>query len=100
MRSTLIAGFLLLILAGCQRESGSTASKFGVQNRPSNSYSSAASAAPTGTSSDPCFTPSVAENGSAYGETSERTGLPKTVYVRGYYRRDGTYVRSHYRSHR
>jgi hypothetical protein len=26
------------------------------------------------------------------------TGRPKTVYVRSYYRRDGTYVRSYYRS--
>jgi hypothetical protein len=42
--------------------------------------------------------PPVAENGSYYGEISETTGRPKTVYVRGYYRKDGTYVRSHYRS--
>lgn len=42
--------------------------------------------------------PRTAENGSYYGEISENTGRPKTVYVRGYYRRDGTYVRSHYRS--
>lgn len=38
------------------------------------------------------------ENGSYYGEISENTGRPKTVYVRGYYRKDGTYVRGHYRS--
>jgi len=42
--------------------------------------------------------PSVAENGSYYGQISENTGRPKTVHVRGYYRKDGTYVRSHYRS--
>ena len=42
--------------------------------------------------------PSIAENGSYYGEISEETGRPKTVYVRGHYRDDGTYVRSHYRS--
>lgn len=40
----------------------------------------------------------VAENGSYYGQISENTGRPKTVHVRGYYRRDGTYVRSHFRS--
>lgn len=40
----------------------------------------------------------VAENGSHYGEISPATGRPKTVEVRGYYRRDGTYVRGHYRS--
>lgn len=42
--------------------------------------------------------PSIAENDSYYGEISEATGRPKTVYVHGYYRKDGTYVRSHYRS--
>lgn len=40
----------------------------------------------------------VAENGSYYGEVSTKTGRPKTVPVRGYYRKDGTYVRGHYRS--
>ncbi len=42
--------------------------------------------------------PPIAENGSYYGQISESTVRPKTVYVRGYYRKDGTYVRSHYRS--
>lgn len=42
--------------------------------------------------------PLTAENGSYYGEISKNTGRPKTVHVRGYYRKDGTYVRSHYRS--
>ena len=41
---------------------------------------------------------SAAENGSYYGEISNETGRPKTVYVNGYFRKDGTYVRSHYRS--
>jgi hypothetical protein len=40
----------------------------------------------------------TAENGSYYGEISAKTGRPKTVSVRGYYRKDGTYVRGHYRS--
>jgi hypothetical protein len=42
--------------------------------------------------------PVCAENNSCYGDISENTGRPKTVYVEGYYRRDGTYVRGHYRS--
>jgi hypothetical protein len=41
---------------------------------------------------------SCAENGSCYGDISELTGQPKTTRVNGYYRRDGTYVRGHYRS--
>jgi hypothetical protein len=48
--------------------------------------------------SEMATTPKVAENGSYYGEISENTGRPKTVHVRGYYRKDGTYVRSYYRS--
>lgn len=39
-----------------------------------------------------------AENGSCYGDPSTHTGAPKTIHVRGYYRKDGTYVRGHYRS--
>jgi len=39
----------------------------------------------------------AAENGSHYGQLNQN-GVPKTVYVRGYFRKDGTYVRSHYRS--
>ncbi len=37
-----------------------------------------------------------AENGSCYGDINE-FGVPKTIYVDGYYRKDGTYVRGHYR---
>jgi hypothetical protein len=40
----------------------------------------------------------VAENGAYYGEISNTTGLPRTIPVHGYYRRDGTYVRGYYRS--
>jgi len=43
------------------------------------------------------FQPGVAENGSYYGEPNQY-GIPKTVSVGGYYRKDGTYVRGHYRS--
>jgi hypothetical protein len=39
----------------------------------------------------------VAENGSYYGQLNENW-VPKTVAVGGYYRKDGTYVRGHYRS--
>ncbi len=49
-------------------------------------------------SSESSFSPNVAENGSYYGEKSKITGRPKTVKVKGYYRKDGTYVRGHYRS--
>ncbi len=41
--------------------------------------------------------PGVAENGSYYGELNAN-GVPKTVHVNGYYRKDGTYVRGYYRS--
>ena len=42
--------------------------------------------------------PFVAENGGCYSEISTVNGLPRTHYVHGYYRADGTYVRSYYRS--
>ncbi len=61
----------------------------------SRSYSSPSYVSP---SIQPAYKPIVAENGSTYGEISERTGRPKTVYVRSYTRRDGTYVRSYWRS--
>jgi hypothetical protein len=38
------------------------------------------------------------ENGSCYGDISPSTWKPKTVHVQGYFRKDGTYVRGHYRS--
>lgn len=40
------------------------------------------------------------ENGSGYGEISKITGLPKTIYVRRYCKKNGTCVRGHYRSRR
>lgn len=46
----------------------------------------------------PAFGTLCAENGSCYGDISTETGRPKTVEVKGYYRKDGTYVRGHYRS--
>lgn len=47
---------------------------------------------------DIAYLPDVAENGSYYGEISKLTGRPKYTFVRGYFRKDGVYVRSHYRS--
>jgi hypothetical protein len=34
----------------------------------------------------------------AYGDISSKTGRPKTKYVQGYYRKNGTYVEGYYRS--
>lgn len=44
------------------------------------------------------YAPVCAENGSCYGDISSINGMPKTTHVNGYFRRDGTYVRGHYRS--
>jgi len=44
------------------------------------------------------ITPGCAENGSCYGDISNINGMPKTQSINGYYRKDGTYVRGHYRS--
>ena len=41
--------------------------------------------------------PGCGENGSCYGDLNA-SGVSKEVFVNGYYRSDGTYVRSHYRS--
>jgi len=46
----------------------------------------------------PKYKPTCAENGSCYGDISTLTGRAKTVHVGGYYRKNGTYVRGHYRS--
>ena len=45
-----------------------------------------------------CYLPVIAENGSYYGEISKTTGRPKYKFIKGYYRKTGVYVRSHYRS--
>jgi hypothetical protein len=60
-------------------------------------YSSATSSSSPTYQSQP-RAPSCAENGSCYGDVSTTTGRAKTVPVQGYYRKDGTYVRGHYRS--
>ncbi len=48
----------------------------------------------------PSYVGTCSESGSCYGDLSKITGSPKTTYVHGYYRKNGTYVRSHYRSRR
>jgi len=44
------------------------------------------------------YSPGCSESGSCLGDISAATGRPKTVYVGGYYRKNGTYVRGYYRS--
>jgi hypothetical protein len=70
-----------------QSDKGSSASP-----QASSSVQPAASSSSTTSISLPC-----AENGSCYGDPNAN-GVPKTVHVNGYYRKDGTYVRGHYRS--
>lgn len=41
--------------------------------------------------------PEVAENEDIRGADNDADDRPETVFVRGYYRKDGTYVPSHYR---
>lgn len=42
--------------------------------------------------------PLVAENGDVRGADNDGDGRAEPVHVRGYYRKDGTYVRGHYRA--
>lgn len=76
----------------------------GQSNDSSNSIKSAEFVAPNASnqnpkpSTTPSYLPGCAENGSCYGDISNITGKSKTTNVNGYYRRDGTYVRGHYRS--
>jgi len=44
------------------------------------------------------YKPPVAENGDVRGWDNDGDGRTEPVHVRGYYRRDGTYVRGHYRA--
>ena len=46
----------------------------------------------------PVFRGSVAENRDVYGIDNDGDGRIETTFVRGYFRSDGTYVRSHYRA--
>jgi endonuclease YncB( thermonuclease family) len=59
---------------------------------------------PSGSRGEPSYSSTLkspaprASNQSSYGQVSPQTGQPKTSWVEGYYRKDGTYVRGHYRS--
>jgi len=44
------------------------------------------------------YPPPVAENGDIRGADNDGDGRAEPVYVRGYTRKDGTYVRGHYRA--
>tara|TARA_Y100000588_G_C13329811_1_gene533435 strand:- start:178 stop:417 length:240 start_codon:yes stop_codon:yes gene_type:complete len=48
--------------------------------------------------SNPPYNPYITENGDIYGQDNDGDGRVETTYVRGYYKSDGTYVRSHYRA--
>ena len=41
--------------------------------------------------------PYITENGDIYNFDNDNDGFKETIYVKGYYKSDGTYVRSHYR---
>jgi hypothetical protein len=85
-------------------DSGAAASPSGSYStalEPSGAYSGyVAPSAAASPSSTPLAASGCSESGSCYGDISTTTGLPKTTYVNGYYRRNGTYVRSYFRSHR
>jgi hypothetical protein len=51
-----------------------------------------------GAATSPSWPPPLAENGDVRGVDNDGDGRIEPVYVRGYYRKDGTYVRSHYRA--
>jgi len=42
--------------------------------------------------------PDIAQNGDVRGADNDGDGRVEPVFVRGYYKQDGTYVRSHYRA--
>ena len=44
------------------------------------------------------YTPPVAQNGDIKGYDNDGDGRLEPTYVNGYYKSDGTYVRSHYRA--
>jgi hypothetical protein len=46
----------------------------------------------------PVSTPSQAENGDYYNIDNDGDGRVEPIHVNGYYRKDGTYVRGHYRA--
>ena len=83
---------------GYQKSGNQCVSIFGESTNVGTANSAATSPTPTPRYQPNPTAPLCAENGSCYGDVSPLTGNPKTVPVQGYYRRDGTYVRGHYRS--
>ena len=51
-----------------------------------------------GGSSSLSSSPYRAQNGDIRGADNDGDGRRETTYISGYYRKDGTYVRSHYRA--
>jgi hypothetical protein len=82
----------------CDQAQLTTVEQQSVASSPTTLAHSGAAPATASTEASGATAPACAENGSCYGDISERTGRPKTVHVEGYYRKDGTYVRGHYRS--
>lgn len=87
---------------------GAAATAIVVTDRPWTKYAPTTSA-PTYQAPRYSYTPPAAsysgssskcEGVGCYGVMSNVTGLPRTTYVRGYVRKDGTYVQPHYRSKR
>ena len=97
---------LLLAVGGCTQTSSSSGKLgYGCSNPDSSGCSQSLYVGSgskdtevSGRASTLSATSGCAENGSCYGDISSTTGAPKTVPVKGYYRKDGTYVRGHYRS--
>jgi hypothetical protein len=44
------------------------------------------------------YPPEIAENGDRRNYDNDGDGRIETIYVKGYYKSNGTYVRSHYRA--
>lgn len=82
------------------RGHASSAASLALVSQPTPKAQTTSLPTPTVSRFPPLIYPACAENGSCYGDISIATGRPKTVRVGGYYRRDGTYVRGHYRSAR
>lgn len=70
------------------------------QPRPYTAPAPAYAAPPVYYAPSPAPVPMYAPPANGYGEISKETGLPRTNYVNGYYRADGTYVQPYYRSQR
>ena len=99
-RSKLSASELATV-AEADHQRNFNACKFGMygcdRSRLDAAEANAVIAQPAAAPTSPGGSSLCAENGSCYGDPNVN-GIPKTVHVNGYYRKDGTYVRGHYRS--